>query len=1753
MCSTKKGWNQVKRAMATLLSLSMMFSILAQGLVAYAEGIDGSITASQEEQLPRDDAAQPEGETLLTTATPETGIDESEPDTPPEEELPEEEVLEEEILLLEEEEIPSTVPQHTAGVEVTVLAGLPLQGDAELTVTLAGEGEEYSQALTLSAADAEASVRFSELPNGSYTLKVSGGGFARYTQTLKVKDLLYEVQLCAGPLRTGAYAEGRPHPGVLLIGDADGNGLLEQADADEVIDVIEGVHQNDGADLDGSGTVDLVDLQMLADSLTDPTQVLSTICTKIPEVLTTPQQEEGTEVQSGSLEDLLTGSTSVTLQPASQQAISEENPVSVSFDFTQTEQAAVEMQGMVLQTPTQSENAVSGATVLVQYEKDGHTETMEIPVVSTALARAGGVAMIQPDGSIVVDFGGQIAVKKVTIKITAVANSGNLAEITKVDFLNDIESRIPAPEMNVPANLTAEPGSQTFVLRWDPQVNITGYEVKITLNGETETLRTAVNTLAVSSFRGGKIQNGQTYTVQVQSVNGAWSSGYGETVTVTPKADKLPAAPDALTLTGRFQRIEASWKDMKDTETYNLYYRLQGEEAFTKVEGIAKNSYTIQGLPNNTTCEVYVTGVNELGEGPASLTSTATTANVTPVKLPNYQLINTPESAGQVTAHIESATHEAGYMTDSPLDSGKSALGVVDNDYASWYGLNDWDDGAAYQDNGGVRVTFDGTYRIGSIALAQAEDRGYYSHVRLYAMGENGKEYQVPGVTIAKHSDGSRSYYTIKIPGGVSTNSLRVCVGYLYDARPVTIAELRFYAYDSLEDDILALYADDLHLTLQPEVDEKTIEALQTRLDTPDAASGELHPEREALQRELDNARGLLEASLSDAVQVHTTITAQKDGHLGFTGLNAWQPLGVTAYAGEELVIYVGSNQGTTGSSTSLQLVATQYNSEWGQVVSKPIPLKVGRNEIMVPELVSFDAEHGGALYVQYTGKNSADEYAVRVSGGVQIPTLDLYGIDDTAERKARVTAYVEALENYAAALESNHSALHDGHGAYDAQTCILNTTDVMLDQMLYSVPVTQLLAGLGGSSTSQRAETLLASVDAMDQMMLLFYQHKGLTDLAGAGDRNRLPSQHLNIRYMRMFAGAFMYAASNHIGIGWDSVTGLATGNPVVLGDDGSYQSGNYFGWGIAHEIGHNINQGNYAVAEVTNNYFSQISQIHEGLRFGYDAIYEKVTSGTTGHAGDVFTQLGMYWQLHLAYDTGYEYELYDSYEELFQSRFYARVDTYSRTPAQAPAPHGVALTLSGDADQNFMRLASAAAEKDLTDFFVRWGMTPDATTAAYLAQFEPETRALYYGDDASRNYRFAHEESASFAGQAVLTEENTAVVDEKTPNQVNLTLASDAEPGLLLGYEIARVTYENGQPRTEVVGFTTDGHYTDTVTTVNNRTVAYQITAVDQFLNRSQTLTLPAVKISHDGSYDKSLWTATTNMVSEQDTTHDADDHDPCDPEPVSAIAQVIDNDKGTTYTGKAQQGEAVITLNFHKSLAATGFKYTVASGTPIQDYEIQITTDGSQWKTLATGTFSDEEVQTVYFRNEQNDPWVCTYDATQLRLIVKAPVGSEISITELDVLGPTGDNVSLLENGIGTLEKEFVYEESSGAAIPAGSLVFTGSYKGNPAYNVVLLYDQNGAIVGGLDAEDNIVAHQIILAPDPQQGELGEVSEGYWVYWIEPDNLTSMTLPETVRVELYRVDNATTNEGQRLTSDTLAVPMPESLPSLTLGGTD
>ncbi|MDE6665616.1 MAG: M60 family metallopeptidase, partial [Ruminococcus sp.] len=381
--------------------------------------------------------------------------------------------------------------------------------------------------------------------------------------------------------------------------------------------------------------------------------------------------------------------------------------------------------------------------------------------------------------------------------------------------------------------------------------------------------------------------------------------------------------------------------------------------------------------------------------------------------------------------------------------------------------------------------------------------------------------------------------------------------------------------------------------------------------------------------------------------------------------------------------------------------ISTQYHSESGNVSPEGANLKVGANTFKLSKNNLVGQENGGALYIQYQGAADSNvKYSVRVTGGTEIPMLDLYKVTDEDERMERAVEYINKLDEYVPKIEELHNAIHKDSGNnkidydYDSKNCILGASDIMLDTMMYSLPASQILAGTGKGTVEERAETLLKSMQATEDMMYLFYQHKGLN--ANAKDEiNQIPKGHLNIRYQRMFSGAFMYASGNHIGIEWNETKGMVNCKSLVADENGKYVSGNYFGWGIAHEIGHCINQGTYSVAEITNNYFAQLAQAQDtnkGMRFQYQNIYDKVTSGTKGSCPNIATQLGMYWQLHLAYDNGMNFKTYSDYNEQLANLFYARVDTYSRNPASAPSPDGIKLTLGSTSDQNLMRLACAA-----------------------------------------------------------------------------------------------------------------------------------------------------------------------------------------------------------------------------------------------------------------------------------------------------------------------------------------------------------------------------------------------------------------------------------------------------------------------------
>ncbi len=1717
----------------------------------------------------------------------------------------------------------STAGSAAAGngrVNVEIGPALVLQKSVDFTVGLSGQqAQTITLAPDLQQQKSKTEVGFKNLANGDYTLTIDAPGFQTFTQQVSVKDSVNTIKVTTGFVDGLDYADNYPNPGVILIGDVNGDKQIDDADRRILTDAIDAGTYSEETDLNGDQKTDLADLEYLAKGYQIPPAYTAAQEEKsIPASFVEASAGVGTEIR-GDLGKLLEKEGTVILTPPMEVkrdengnpvtdengkevmepvAISDEHPVSVDFQIPGDD---VRMDGIVIEA--NDGNPIAKATVAVTFLNENGEEVTEVHAVDSSvqyLMKESNQVTVKQDihGNIQVHLGGQVAVKKVSLTIMGMQNNNNLAEISKVEFVNGMEERIPEPKMDIPEGLAAKAGSKEITLSWDHCVNVTGYEVMVKQGDLEETYLTSDNSLKVTRFNNDDLVNYTEYTIAVQSLNGTWRSGFCAPVAATPKPSSRPDKPDNFSTTGGYKCITAQWKDMskKDTQSYNLYYRKTGDPngAYTKIEGLKVNRHLIENLEDNAEYELYVTGVNEIGESDPSLHEKVKTTTATAAAVPRYHLINTGEK-GAKPAHITNVTHgvaDNAWMADSPLDkdSETSAWGVVDKDPKSYYIKKNWDDGGF---NGlglgnGLTFTFDTVYKIDTIAFQQVYpgDTGmFYAKARYWDKDDT--QHDIGSISIYRKTDAeNRMYYMLKLPYPVEAKKFQFGIGrYLateeHIQTGVNIADVYFYHYDTLQDEINALYSDDLHMVLKENVGMKEINALREKVKAVDPVSQEHNPEEALLLADLQTAEDILNnKNLDPPVAIHNTITTN-DQDRGFGGLNAWQPVGVSAAAEEEIVVFVGHNSRRTGESTNLQLIATQYHAESSPMSKKVADLKIGKNTITIPKIWNKSQfESGGALYIQYTGNNTNDRYAVRISGGTQVPELDLYKVTDSAEKQKRAEAYITALDTYVKDMKSTHEKVHAASKngnvnlAYDEANCILGATDILLDNMLLSIPAQQVLTGLGGSSTAARAKQLISSMDAMEEMMRLFYQHKGLNNNAAVKNQDKrevaspidyYPKRHLNIRYQRMFSGAFMYASGDHIGIEYPETAGLMKAVPVQS-ENGKYRSGGYFGWGIAHEIGHCINQGVYAVAEVTNNYFSVLAQAKEtndSVRFSYENVYDKVTSGTKGSASNVFTQLGMYWQLHLAYDDGYNYKTYDNYEEQLKNLFFARVDTYARTPSRAPKgtanPVELKLTKS-DKDQDLMRLCCAAAEKDILEFFERWGKTPDADTIAYASQFEKETRAIYYVNDEARAYRAEHKANGSKLNADGTTEAVSAFTSAKVnganSNQVVLTLKSDLIPAdAVLGYEIVRSTISGGQVEKEPVGFTTENTFTDTVTTLNHRVVTYEVTVVDKFLHRSAVKVLDPIKIEHDGSMDKTHFNISYSDILPMNEVKagQGTDDDPCEPKPADPAVYALDNKPETAFEALVVKYSEIV-LEFNKPLVVSGLKYTAGAGTTIKDYTISVRNEGGEWIEAAKGSFDGSG--TAYFANADKK-YVSTYRTTAVKLAIPEQTGDIVSIAELDVVGPTGDNVDFRKAGdtgttvIGKLSADFKYGQNAADVIPKDSVVFTGSYKGSPAYNVVLLYDQDGKIVGGADEKGNLKAAQVILAEVPDTGKIEDVSDGTWIYWIEPKDQAGLNGVEKVRAELYRVNNALTNEGQRLVSDSLFETMPKTLPGITFNG--
>ena len=1525
-------------------------------------------------------------------------------------------------------------------------------------------------------------VTVENLPQGDYVLEFTGEGYVPYTQRLTLRDYSQHVTLGTGD-------------GTFTLGDVDGDGAVDRRDRELLSEALGSEDRRDleRFDLDGSGEIDVTDLAYLTRAMSAGGGAAVRNTAMLPPPVDTAAMldallRSGGSVLSGSLDDLfLSNGQTVTLSGGDG---------ALELDIPLAD--PVELEELQIVSP-EGPGAILAGCAGVEYQ-DGVRE--ELPF---DLSLPEGIYAIGPvPGSSVISIplGRRVPVKEIVISVTR-TEGGGYAVAESIRFLQEMVPDNPAPPNSEIKNLTAQAGDGRVDLRWGELPNVSGYRVDYRLRqgGEARSQTVGVPRAEITG-----LENLKTYLFTVTPVDGGWQGRPSPALAVTPQPAKVPDAPDMVSVGALDGALTVSWKASKNATYYEVYYRQEGNGAFQRFGGqLSGTGTTVNGLTNGVTYEIYILAGNSMG-----LSGPSRTALGTP-ESPDYSRPEGIPAAGvldwqdieRVWLGDPNNVSPSAYTPDRPF----RPENMADGDYSTHWTSHAYGDGN-WWDSKQVFASFSRPVDLSAVIWVPRLDGGYAANLRLYAVTvwRQGDNLNGPGTLIAPEPGrgGSASDASTWLPvqgNPVSTkfavmpfepvtDVVQIAVSIEQRAyTAVSLSELMFMEYDpsrSLQDDISALFAGGLdgpHTELVPGVTQGTVDALRQRLNS-DERDYYLHTAAMADELDLAEALFLRQPTGSRVLTGLDGRSGAADSAKYSQGGSELQPLGAAAGAGEEITVYAGipGNQTVT-------VYASQYNAEASQWLQKIGTLRNGRNVLTVPKSGSQNTPRGGSLYVTCGGENP-EQVSLTVRRAVKIPLLELsgwYALSDTA-RRDRVREYAAELETYVSA-----QGVTDGAKTTDWH----NVTEISLPTVLLSLPALAVLNG-SGRTQAEREETLYNNVLAWEDVMHICKTTQGIDSTYGSSDM----TTRQNIRCMQMFSGAFMYAAGSHIGIG--SCAGMVCGKPISAMGAESGVNG-LFGWGIAHEIGHNMDK--LGRAEITNNLYSLMVQTYDGKRNTlpsrlensgkYPAIFTKTAQGLPGDSNNVFVQLGLYWQLHLAYDGG------DSPMDFYNRFFKAwKAGTYFGGE-------------TGYADK-VARTASAVADRNLEEFFTRWGMVLSDGTRAALANYPAEPRAVWYLSDQSRRARLEGTQPA--AGSASLTASLTA------DNEITLTI-TPSFTGAIQGYEIRR-SGDGGQTF-RPIGFTAEATYQDVVGSANHRTYTYEIAAYDILGNAVGTARSNEVRVAYDKTLPESAYTV-------------------------------------------SRSGDTV-TFTLLEETAVSGLK--VKNAPENGDFSVEIQDGAGETRTARAGSFGqgnqavdDRSSYLTYFQKPgagPEDTRIWTYDA---KTVTVTGIPSSAADGDIQLISYAGDNVAFLEGGsVGILAEDYPYLTSSGsAAIPAGTLVITGTYRGDPLYQTVKIegrFTRTAVNGDGTEAEDAVEirfldGRALLFAEVPEDGAVSDISDGLFLFIPNVQREAELQgeqsdcggenlLPSQMRAVLSRTDLPDSAESQRVTAETLWTDTP--------GGTD
>ena len=1499
------------------------------------------------------------------------------------------------------------------------------------------------------------------LPQGDYTLQFTGEGYALCKVPFTIQNYSHYIEVGTGD-------------GTFALGDFDGNGKVDAKDRDALTAALgsTGADNLNKYDLNGDRRIDIVDLAYVNHNVNTPAgspTVLDTVCVGVQVNSAQATQDlnnAGTTVTGGSLESLFqAGGSSATFKNSAGQG-NVVIPIPLAGE--------VEAENLQITTPDAGGGSIQAGTVEVEYEGGSISRTF-----SFDNSRYANVHALSPDPGhnvITIPLGKRVAVKKITITVTKTAD-GTYATLESIRFLQDIVPENLTEPNSLVKNLSAVPGDSRASLKWNALPNVSGYRVEY-WEKDKESARRQLN-VDVPQAQITGLDNLKTYCFTVTPTDGAWQGQTCAPVEATPQPAKAPSAPDMVNISPMDGQLSVSWKKGENAVWYEVYYTNQANaptSSYQKAgERVTATNLTIPNLVNGTTYYIYVVAGNEAGRSGPSRISEGTpkaTDYSRPAGIPTEGILEGGDIAKMWLA-------DSGNVSPSSYSSAQpfKPENMYDGDLRTHWTSQAWEDGN-WARNKQVFASFKEPVNLSSVIWVPRLDGGYANNLRLYTVTvwQKGDDLTKPGTLVSPDplrgglASDHNTWLNVRNNPGVTkfavlpfeptTDVVQVAITIeQVDYSAVSLSELMFMEYDlehNLPDNITDLFADELRTQLKAGVKQADIDALKARLNS-DEINYYLNPE--TLADELALAQELLDTKNSSGVVVdgiQSRSSAADSAKYGQGGSDL-QPLGVAVRAGQEITVYASG----IPAGEKVPLFATQFNAEASTWRTQVGELVNGRNILTVPTIGSQATERGGSLYLTYSG-SSPKAIQLHVRRAVDIPALELsdwYSLSETV-RRDRIGAYVDELTAYVSAQNITSG---------NAQTKCLNVTEISTPTVLLSLPASAVL-GANSADRSGKVENLYQNVLAWEDIMHICKTTQGINNTYGKNDM----TSRQNIRCMQMFAGAFMYAAGNHIGIGYGSCAGVVSGLPIARLPAGATVN-SLFGWGIAHEIGHNMDK--LGQAEITNNLYSLMVQTFDGKdntlpsrlenSGKYTAIFTKTAQSQPGASNDVFTQLGMYWQLHLAYD-GKQSETQGPM--WFYNRFFQDWKAGTYTAGAQSYDDKVALTAAG------------VVKKDLTEFFERWGMSLSDPTKDKLKSYkEEESRALWYLSDQSRRERLN--------GTRPATGTLTATAQLKGGNTVEITV-TPAITGKVQGYEIIR----NDKSIAFVVpGMDGAVSYEDVIGSGNHRIYQYKVTAYDILGNRIGSADAGEVRVAYDKLVDPSTYTITRN---------------------------------GDT-----------VTFTLKNAASVTGFKLT-GDTLPQGAYTVTVVTEKDKTLTARKGTFDTSDSLeggfVSYFNNpkaDSGDTSIYTYDAKTVA-ITNIPEGLENNI---HLISYAEDDISFYSDAaMGLLAEDWKYAEGEKDLLEKGTLVILGSYRGDPVWCTAEVWGRFRNADGTVT--ERAVEGDTILLADPASlyGDASDISDGLLIFTPKYQNISE--LPEAICLKLFRTEVPTDASSRRVTAQTL-----------------